>query len=1087
MRKLDADGLAESFVAILDDPAGKQVIARRILPVVARDPGRVAQLRARVGDLRISRHPSLVPVLDLVEADGDLYVLEEWSDAVDVGTVLQHCVASRATVPHNVFLNLATQVCNALEALHGRPGHESGSENVLHLALSPQAMSIALDGRVTVGRYGLARSPTALATAATGALPPGVEYLAPEQTHQDQKLTPASDIFALGAILYELLTLKPLFRADSSLQTVHRVRRAEVTTQLLEVKDIMPGLDKVLFRALSLNPRHRYQRAFVLREDLRGLMAGYSFNDIDAVTRAFLTPILRARSEGAQETSAPYFETGGDTTGFLLGHQLEPIGDPDSDYTDALLLEDSDAIGMPIEGRGPGREIEVERDTDRGDDLFDPEEADTAQNVHEELQASLDESSGDTDVRPHSNTAWVRQPGGGGKGSAPSPQAGKRSAIEPVDTGYSRRPTAQPLSTSWRPPEAFQGVDDAETTGAHENTTNLLEPTTGPIDDLLLDPPPAAHAPTRPAPRSGRDAETRPAPGSLTSSSSMTAPQEIRRDTLPIGRGGPDPMTLDIDPDSAEIGNSRGNVLPDTAEFARRGSPLPSAPPAPQTASNADRERQERARRNAAATWADSQHTQPSPVGGVSQTSSSFVMRPPPSKVEPSTQTLELQDEAPWSDVPTQTQSTAADFVAPPPVQNPVAFDDDVTGRGYAPSPPQAPMRSTPPPVRRPVDQQQHVADADSGGGSTFLTIATLLVGAGVLILVCAGLGVGAATAVSVAARTRAQGPVVAMTDPVVSPEEMAAVDPGRAAVDVATPQPSGAQPPVEPTPVTERAAAEPVPDRDPVPVAVRDPVPDPVPVRDPVPDRVREPVPVRDPVPVRSAPDPVPTRNVRSDSSVGTTTRPPPPPPPMPEFQQPAETFDAVADADLSAEASPALDGIDQWSDDAFAGHLSPAAKSTLSEVPAADPAYTRARTLLYLDAKVRGARAERDGHLMAMMALPENKYNPVLLVESAQVAIEKEDWLGALKDAQTAEQHWARLPSDLVFSRKAMIYEIQAVAQTGLFYSSNGDNKDRLYQAIRNWERYRAHAETKNRTDLISRADERLEHLHEIQRRLE
>ena len=47
------------------------------------------------------------------------------------------------------------------------------------------------------------------------------------------------------------------------------------------MKHCLPGLDKILYRALSLNPRHRYQRAFVLREDLRGLMVGYQFGDIE--------------------------------------------------------------------------------------------------------------------------------------------------------------------------------------------------------------------------------------------------------------------------------------------------------------------------------------------------------------------------------------------------------------------------------------------------------------------------------------------------------------------------------------------------------------------------------------------------------------------------------------------------------------------------------------------------------------------------------------------------------------------------------------------------------------------------------------
>jgi hypothetical protein len=66
-------------------------------------------------------------------------------------------------------------------------------------------------------------------------------------------------------------------------------------------------------------------------------------------------------------------------------------------------------------------------------------------------------------------------------------------------------------------------------------------------------------------------------------------------------------------------------------------------------------------------------------------------------------------------------------------------------------------------------------------------------------------------------------------------------------------------------------------------------------------------------------------------------------------------------------------------------------------------------------------------------------------------------------------------------------MIYEIEALAQTGMFYESDGEDLEMLDHAIRAWDRYRAHAQTKSRQDLLARADEKLAALHEIQRRLE
>ncbi|HNH47272.1 MAG TPA: serine/threonine-protein kinase, partial [Myxococcota bacterium] len=299
-RKLGTGGVSETFLGTQDAGGERPVVVRYILPYIQRDPTRLAAIEARIRDLLGVRHPFLVHVFDHVVDGEDRYVVEEHIEGIPLDRVLQWCRQTHRHIPHNIFLNIATQICNGLEALHGRTGKGSSAEHVLHLGLKPGAIFLTREGKVVVGSYGLVRSPTALPHGGVaGPVPTRMDYLSPEQTHPDQKLTPASDIFALAAVLYEMITLESLFRADSNLQTIHRIRRSEVTTQLLRVKELMPGLDKILFRALSLNPHHRYRRAFVLREDLRGLMAGYSFSSIAEDTRSFLAPLLENQEEPA--------------------------------------------------------------------------------------------------------------------------------------------------------------------------------------------------------------------------------------------------------------------------------------------------------------------------------------------------------------------------------------------------------------------------------------------------------------------------------------------------------------------------------------------------------------------------------------------------------------------------------------------------------------------------------------------------------------------------------------------------------------------------------------------------------------------
>ena len=300
LRKLGTGPVSETYAGVDTSKDNRRVVVRRILPFVQQDRTRLAGVEARVKDLLEVRHPFLAQVLDWLELEEERYIVGEWVQGVDLERLISWCRQHDISIPPNVYLSLATQICNGLEALHGRPGKASGAENVLHLGLRPSALILRPDGKVQVGSFALIRSPTALSHGAVSdPIPTQMEYLSPEQTHPAQKLAPSSDVFSLGGNLYELQALQPLYRTDTAIQTIQRVRKAEITSQLANIQEAMPGLNKVLARALSVNPRHRYQRAFVLREDLRGLMAGYSFANIGDEMTAFLGPILGAEPEPA--------------------------------------------------------------------------------------------------------------------------------------------------------------------------------------------------------------------------------------------------------------------------------------------------------------------------------------------------------------------------------------------------------------------------------------------------------------------------------------------------------------------------------------------------------------------------------------------------------------------------------------------------------------------------------------------------------------------------------------------------------------------------------------------------------------------
>jgi hypothetical protein len=186
--------------------------------------------------------------------------------------------------------------------------------------------------------------------------------------------------------------------------------------------------------------------------------------------------------------------------------------------------------------------------------------------------------------------------------------------------------------------------------------------------------------------------------------------------------------------------------------------------------------------------------------------------------------------------------------------------------------------------------------------------------------------------------------------------------------------------------------------------------------------------------------------------------------------------------------EPPPTVDSgtLGDYASRAARGGLSATDRAALEALPPSDTNYSRAYTLLYQDAKNRGDHASRRVYLDKLLAQPENQYHPELLAEAAELAFERKDYDGALKYSSRAEQYWARLPPDLVFSRKALIYEIEGAAWTSKFYASEGADPTSLANAIQSWEKYKTHVASQPQQGLAARADEQLALLHDAQQRL-
>ena len=245
------DTVIRRYVALklLPTPIGKTTDARQRFLREARAAG-------------VLQHPNLVTLYDLGDAEGQLYIAMELVEGRDLSDLIS------STEP----LALERKLDMVVELLEGLTyAHERG---VIHRDIKPSNVRVASDGRVKIMDFGIARLQSADVTG-TGAIVGTPNYMAPEQV-TNGPITPATDLFSVGCLLYELLSYHKPFDGD----TVHGVLYQVLTTDPKPLRTMAPSipaaLERVVSKALNKVPEDRYQSARQMQQVLLGIRAALS-------------------------------------------------------------------------------------------------------------------------------------------------------------------------------------------------------------------------------------------------------------------------------------------------------------------------------------------------------------------------------------------------------------------------------------------------------------------------------------------------------------------------------------------------------------------------------------------------------------------------------------------------------------------------------------------------------------------------------------------------------------------------------------------------------------------------------------------
>ncbi len=263
----------------------RDVAIKVLHPGQADRPERVVRLRDEARMLALIRHRAIVRVDDLVELDGNWSIVMEYVEGCDVTAILR-----RGALAPAVALAIAEEVANALHAAWNQPGPDGRPLRLIHRDIKPGNVRITASGEVKVLDFGVARADFAERESATtqtsfGTLP----YMAPERF--EGRDTHASDLYALGVFLFEMLTgVTPgKTAADADRQPPGR----RFTEQWAYLAGLSPSLLPLVAGMLAYDPERRPTAGDCARAlaDLRGELRGERIEDWAART---IPPVLAA-------------------------------------------------------------------------------------------------------------------------------------------------------------------------------------------------------------------------------------------------------------------------------------------------------------------------------------------------------------------------------------------------------------------------------------------------------------------------------------------------------------------------------------------------------------------------------------------------------------------------------------------------------------------------------------------------------------------------------------------------------------------------------------------------------------------------
>ena len=266
-------GMAEVFKAVSRGVEGfeKVVAIKRILPHVAEDEEFITMFKDEARIAAQLQHSNIAQIFELKSEGDSFYIVLEYVPGKDLRAMYEHGRSVKRPMPLAQVCYIIMQVCEGLDYAHNKKDRHGRPLGLIHRDVSPPNVLVSYEGEVKLIDFGVAKAAGRASQTQAGILKGKFGYMSPEQV-RGASIDRRSDIFSLGAVMWEILCNQRLFQAETDFATLEKVRTVNVEPPSRINPAVPNKLEQIVMRALHADLNERYQSASELHDALQAFM-----------------------------------------------------------------------------------------------------------------------------------------------------------------------------------------------------------------------------------------------------------------------------------------------------------------------------------------------------------------------------------------------------------------------------------------------------------------------------------------------------------------------------------------------------------------------------------------------------------------------------------------------------------------------------------------------------------------------------------------------------------------------------------------------------------------------------------------------